>query len=195
MWIKSEIWMPIKGHENSYEISNNSVVRSLTRKVISKNGSFRLSKGQIIKGNTGKLGYVIISISNKGKTNYKKLHRLVAEAFIPNPLNKPYINHKNGIKHDNRIENLEWCTPQENTVHAQKNNLIKNKARYWKGKFGKLHHNSKTINQIEIKTNKVIRTFYSLGEIERELGLLHGNVGKACRDNRYTCGGYKWQYI
>lgn len=108
-----ELWKPIEGYEGLYEVSNFGRVK---RKYL--NG-----KELILKPIPNWKGYNRISLSNgKGKSKIYSIHRLVGKAFIPNPLNKQQINHINGIKQDNYVDNLEWVTPQENCIHR---NLIK----------------------------------------------------------------------
>lgn len=77
------------------------------------------------KGTKCSRGYLRVDVSINGKRNIIYPHRAVAETFIPNPDNKPQVNHKNGIKSDNRLENLEWCTAKENSKHAYNHNLLK----------------------------------------------------------------------
>lgn len=123
-----EIWKEIKGFENEYEISNLGNLRSKERKVNHyRSGFFRFYKSQPKKTRIGNDGYFKCSLKKDGQRFDFRVHRLVAEAFLENKENKKIINHINGIKTDNRVENLEWCTESENTAHAVKNRLIKTK--------------------------------------------------------------------
>lgn len=119
-----EIWKDIKDYENYYEVSNLGNIRSKNH--YSVLGQKRFYKSKEIKTIIDN-GYFRVSLYIGTKKNTLRLHRIIAIAFINNIENKPQVNHINGIKTDNRVENLEWCTSSENVTHAYKNNLIKTK--------------------------------------------------------------------
>lgn len=112
-----EIWVDMFGKEEYYQISNYGRVKSKEYTYFNFRGQKYITKPECLNKITTARGYSIVTLS-RGYIKTYKLHRLIAIAFIPNPENKPYINHKNGIRNDNRIENLEWCTPLENLRHA-----------------------------------------------------------------------------
>jgi hypothetical protein len=118
--MENEIWKDIKGYEGLYQVSNNARVKSVAR----FNGKMTVYE-KIKKQSTGSSGYLFVMLykENIGKNN--SVHRLVAEAFIPNPDNKPQVNHIDGNKKNNQICNLEWCTRKENTQHAIRTGLNK----------------------------------------------------------------------
>jgi len=120
-----EIWKNVVGYEDYYVISNLGNLKSVDRIVISTTRGTRLRYGILLKTAISTHGYKKCTISIRNKKRNKEIHRLVAEAFIPNPDNKPTVNHINGIKTDNRVENLEWNTYQENMQHAFDNGLNK----------------------------------------------------------------------
>lgn len=117
---KKEIWKPIEGYEGLYEISSLGRVKSTTRLTKGRWNSLKTNHGRILKGIKHQLGYVRADLCKNGIRKHFSIHRLVANSFIPNTENKPQVNHKNGIKKDNRSENLEWCTSLENHAHAWK---------------------------------------------------------------------------
>ena len=122
-----EIWKNVVGFEEQYEISNLGNLRSKERFVKHWRGGERKYKSNFKNIRLNDHGYFRCNLKNEGKRYDFTIHRLVALAFIPNEENKPFINHKNGIKTDNRVENLEWCNQSENVTHAVKNRLIKTK--------------------------------------------------------------------
>jgi hypothetical protein len=113
-----EIWKNIKGFEGAYQVSNHGRVKSLYRVITRGDGVKKTISEKIMNPSRDRAGYPTVCLSIGSLRKPYKVHRLVLEAFIENPENKACVNHKNGVKHDNRLENLEWATHQENSQHA-----------------------------------------------------------------------------
>lgn len=117
--INGEIWKDIVGYEGFYQISNLGRVKSLCRFVVrDSNGNKKLKKESVKSFLKIKNNYPSTVLFKNAIRNHVLVHRLVAEAFVPNPENKPFVNHKDGVRHNNFTSNLEWCTQKENVNHA-----------------------------------------------------------------------------
>lgn len=122
--IDTEIWLDIVGYEGIYQVSNHGRVRSLQRLVRNGPNTFRTVHGKLLKLDVLSDGYIGIGLHKDDHCKYYKVHRLVANAFIPNPENKPMVNHIDGNKQNNCVDNLEWVTSSENVQHALQIGLI-----------------------------------------------------------------------
>ena len=120
-----ETWRPAEGYEHLYQVSNYGRVKSVDRTETCKNGVIRFRKGMVLKPHQNYSGYLWVSFCKNDVRKKKKIHRLVAQCFLPNPEGKPQVNHIDGNKHNNHVNNLEWVTPKENIHHAVENNLRK----------------------------------------------------------------------
>jgi hypothetical protein len=118
----TEEWLDINGFEGYYQVSNLGYVKSLQRVIHHKNGSLSVRERILIR-NSGTKGYLTVGLCRDGVHLTKRIHILVALAFIPNPKNKPEVNHKDGNKSNCCASNLEWATTKENSDHATKNGL------------------------------------------------------------------------
>ena len=155
-----EVWKDVIGYEGYYQISNYGLVKSLDRVVDKNIGQKKLLKSRLLKQGIDKDGYKHVILYKNGRGSIFKTHKLVAIAFIDNPNNKKEINHKNGVKTDNKIENLEWCTRSENVKHAFKNGLKK-------PIFGETHVSSKLSEEqaIKIKYGHKDLTQYQIADL------------------------------
>lgn len=178
-----EIWKDIKGYEGLYQVSNLGRVKSLR----DKNKKYR---EKILKQYKDNCGYYYITLSANSNIKKHKVHRLVAQAFILNPENKPQVNHIDGNKQNNTVSNLEWCTQEENMKHAYRTGLQKAK----KGK-----DNSLSRKVICIDTGK---KYGSTREAERLTGICQSDISKCCRGKKKSAGKHpvtgeklKWGYV
>ena len=123
-----EIWRDIKDYETLYQVSDLGRVKSMERLRIGNHGALTKVHEKIMTFKIDKNGYHCLSLSKDNKTKMKRVSRLVAEAFIPNPENKPEVNHKDCNKSNNNVNNLEWVSKIENEEHAKNNGKKKFKG-------------------------------------------------------------------
>lgn len=180
-----EIWRDVVGYEGLYKVSNLGNVLSIPRR------GTHLRKEHLLKQYKTKKGYLNVFLVKKCKSFYTGTHRLVAQAFIPNPKNKQQVNHIDGNKENNCVDNLEWVTNQENMDHSWRIGLRNKDKIYKSGKDNKL---SIKINQYSINGN-LIKTWFCLKDVERELGFSPANICACCKHRRNIAYGYIWRYI
>lgn len=176
-----EIWKDVDGFNGLYSVSNLGRVRVAAH--LSTDGRHFPAK-MIAVVISKRDGYGRVNMRKNGKPYAATIHRLVANAFIPNPGNKPEINHKNGDKTDNRVSNLEWCTPKENQQHALKMGL-------------RGVHTSGTAKPVAMysKSGELLHQFPSLGEAARYVNGHITCISRAAAGITKSSYGYKWAYV
>lgn len=173
-------WRPVVGYEDCYSISNDGIVVRTKYYDSGNNGKYELPYE--ISQRYDKDGYKKVTLTD-GEAKSYFVHRLVAQAFIDNPNNKAQVNHKNGVKDDNRIENLEWATASENIRHRI--DVLGVSLRNQKG--------SKVVIQKDMAGNEIAR-FPSAKEAHRVTGYSQGHISECCRNEITQYKGFIWQY-
>ncbi|WCT58847.1 NUMOD4 domain-containing protein [Limosilactobacillus vaginalis] len=177
-----EIWKPVRNYEGLYEVSNMGRVKSISHKSWNGKGYF-LTKPKIIKPRIKRFGYLSVALSKNNKAKEFKVHRLVAIAFIPNPQNLPQVNHKDENKLNNRVSNLEWCTPKYNNNYGEHTKNISQS----------LLKNHRLRPVLQLNNGKVIRRWKSINELKNtrfKTSYIYSTMA-----GRYsTAYGYSWKY-
>lgn len=185
-----EVWKSIEGYEGKYEVSNLGRVKSLK----DNHGYHR----ELIRvPRISNSGYLYVSLWNGCRARAKKIHRLVAETFLERPADAQCVNHINGVKTDNRLENLEWCTYSYNAKHAVETGLNKDPIKHlpdMHGVHGKDHPTSKPIAQYT-KDGEFIAEYESGVEAAKALGLRASSIQRCAAGGRKTAFGYIWKYV
>ena len=188
-----EKWKDIDEFKGLYQVSNLGNVRSLDAIINCKganNIDSHIRKGRLLKKYKGTTGYYYVNLSKDSKVKLSQVHILVAKAFIPNPEKYKLINHKDGNKLNNAVDNLEWCDYSHNIKEAYRIGLRKNK---YKGKYGKEAQFSKPLLQFSID-GKFIKEWENASQVNRELGYCAENIRSVCKGRRKIANGYKWKY-
>lgn len=182
--VTDEKWLPVVGFEGLYEVSSFGRVRSLERMIETKSKTGtpckRRVEERILKHGKDGHGYYHVNLCKEGKVKNAAVHRLVAEAFLPKPEGKEYINHIDSNCTNNCIDNLEWCTSSENNAHGwQHGNHIA--------------VNAKAIAMISL-SGEHLKDFQSVAEASKNTGICETGIRNCCKNKpRYkTAGGYKW---
>lgn len=164
-----EEWRDIKGYEGDYQVSSYGRIKSL-----------KWGKEKILKLRKDKKGYTVVTLSKNSKTILKKVHRLVAETFMPNPNNYPQVNHKDENKSNNNINNLEWCTNEYNRNYGTRNDRATKGIIKAKGK--------------KIRCITTGEIFNTIAEGARKYNLHRSNLTICCQGKTKKCGEMEWEY-
>ena len=162
----NEVWRPIAGYEGLYEVSSFGRIRSMRY-------------GYLLTPDEAR-GYLRVTLYKNGTRNRQTIHRLVSKAFLPNPCNKPAINHIDEDKSNNRVDNLEWCTQKENCNHGNRNKKISSGI-------------SKPVKQLS-KAGKLLAIWESMTIASEVLGISLSEISVCTREHHKSAGGYKWRY-
>lgn len=167
-------------------------IKSFENYLIGNNGEVYNKSTQYTKhptsNHTGK-GYLYVDLYKNGIKQRAYIHRLVAEAFIDNPTNKPYVNHIDGDPSNNNVSNLEWCTPLENVEHASK--TIRTMKQYILANFKR----QKAIKQLDRKSGRLLNVFSSINEASKKTGIPSSNIVCVLKGRQAYTRDCVWQYV
>lgn len=199
--MENELWKPIHGFDELYEISSFGRVKSVEHFIVRGNSNHARVPSKIIKPWINAKGYLCVALHKDGASYKKKVHRLVAEAFIENPDCKPHIDHIDTNKSNNAVSNLRWVTPSENknnpiTVELHRKTQLKKEV-VEKCMRGRELVNGKTrripVNQFDKEGNFMAR-YESMNEAARVTGIGSNFISPACAGKIKYAGGYLWEY-
>lgn len=187
-----EVWKPIREYENLYIVSNLGKVKSLDR--ITKNGrGYFLKKGKLLKNNINNKGYEYLYLRDKNRSKKVYVHRLVAEAFIPNPRNKKEVNHIDCNPLNNKLNNLEWVSHKENMAYMSKLGRS-NKTGEWLKKIKQKNiSRAKKVLQIDSQTKEIINVFETINSVKYK-GFSPSSVCNCCKGVTKKYRNYIWRY-
>ena len=169
MNMTEEIWCPIKGFENIYEVSDQGRVKSVG-----------YGKERILKPGRDGSGYLQVNLCKNGEKKMCKVHRLVAQTFTPNPDNLPQVNHKDENKENNSVQNLEWCDSKYNINYGNRNQMVSIKL-------------SKPVLQYT-KSGVFVREWKSARDVQRNLGYFNNNISNCCNGRYKYAYDFIWKY-
>lgn len=176
----TETWKAIPGYEGLYEVSNLGRVKSLDYNHTGKDGILKPE-------NSTHGGYLRVHLCKDGKTRNLRVHRLVAEAFLPNPNNLETVNHKDEVKTNNVVDNLEWMSQKDNNNYGTRN------MRASETNINNLGV-SKAVQMLDKQTGELLGTFSSIRVAERVTGISRYGICLCCRSKQKSAGGFLWQY-
>jgi len=180
-----EQWRDIAGYEGRYQVSDQGRVRRTACEITQGNGHSEITYSippRLLRSFESNCSYQRIGLRMNGQRKYYNVHRLVAQAFVPNPSNLPEVNHKNEDKSDNRAENLEWVTSEQNCNHGTRNKRISDNT-----------SRSRRVLRMT-QCGSEVKEYKSISAASRETGISVASIGGVCRGEHHTAGGYKWQY-
>lgn len=184
-----EEWKDIAGYEGIYQVSTAGRIRSLDRMVKNHHGTYYFKAGEIKNQRRKNNGYLIVDLYKDNEPKTCHVHRLVAEAFVPNPDSKETVNHIDGVVTNNALGNLEWASPREQNLHFYRNGL---KARCNIQK-AILAMNAAQAKRVMCKENGL--TYDSIASAARALGKRDGSlIGACCRGDRKRAYGLTWVF-
>lgn len=176
-----EIWKDVVGYEGYYQVSNLGRVRSLDKEVNCLKGQKRIAKGKVLKLIPYTNGYLSVRLSADNAQKKVLVHRLVAIAFLPNPNELPEVNHKDEVRTNNCLDNLEWCDRSYNVHYGTALQRMKESRKV------------RPVIQKDLDGN-VIKRWRSILDAGKGVGVNHSSIMRVCQGKQHTSMGYKWEY-